>query len=426
MRTRKLFIISLGGVAALTLVLLATVTGAIAQTEKVLHTFGSAGDGASPMGNLIFDTAGNLYGTTFAGGAYGYGTVFELSPSAHGWSEKILHSFNYFGGPDGSEPCGGLIFDAAGNLYGTTSLGGLTSYGTVFQLSHTGKSWTEKILHNFNDIDGSGPCSNLAFDAAGNLYGTTVAGGPSFGIVFELTPTETGEWKEAILSGLGGQNGSQPMAGVTFDSAGNFYGTAQLGGNCGIPAGCGVVFEMTPASHGKWKETVIHSFDIFNQSGDGWNPTAGVIIDAAGNVFGTTNAGGPLNACDGQGCGAVYELTPAGGGAWTESILHNFGNGNQGSDLIGGLVFDAAGNIFGTTAGGGAFRCGTVFELSPQPGGGWNEKVLFTFELADGCGPRASLIVDSAGNLYGTTLYGGQHNTCNAGTSCGTVFEIIP
>ncbi len=218
-------------------------TSVIAQQVKVLHSFGSGTDGSVPTANLIFDAKGNLYGTTMFGGAFSYGTVFELSPTAHGWTEKILHDFNYFAGPDGSQPCAGLIFDAVGNLYGTTSLGGLGTYGTVFMLSNTGKGWKEKILHNFRDIDGSGPCSNLTFDASGNLYGTTPTGGPNNGILFELTPTETGEWKETTVAAFKSLNGNQPMAGVTFDGAGNLYGTTELGGNCGASAGCGVVFQ---------------------------------------------------------------------------------------------------------------------------------------------------------------------------------------
>src|SRR5258706_3381108 len=218
-------------------------TSVIAQQVKVLHSFGSGTDGSVPTANLIFDAKGNLYGTTMVGGAFSYGTGFELSPTAHGWTEKILHDFNYFAGPDGSQPCAGLIFDAVGNLYGTTSLGGLGTYGTVFMLSNTGKGWKEKILHNFRDIDGSGPCSNLTFDASGNLYGTTPTGGPNNGILFELTPTETGEWKETTVAAFKSLNGNQPMAGVTFDGAGNLYGPTELGGNCGASAGCGVVFQ---------------------------------------------------------------------------------------------------------------------------------------------------------------------------------------
>jgi uncharacterized repeat protein (TIGR03803 family) len=413
-----------GTLAIWTLALVMLGNGAAAQREKVLHSFGGGTDGQQPTANVIFDEAGNLYGTTSLGGAFGVGTVFELTPTAHGWTEKVLYDFNDIG-PDAYLLYSGLVLDSAGNLYGTTADGGIYGPGTAFELTKSGHGWALKILHNFGlGSDGECPCSNLIFDSAGNLYGTAVLGGErGDGIVFELTPNGTGEWKETILHQFSGLDGNQPNAPVVFDAVGNLFGTTELGGSCGASAGCGVVFELKPTTGGEWTETVIHDFDIFNQSGDGQNPTAGVVIDATGNVYGTTSSGGPLNACDGMGCGTIFELTPSGGGAWIESILHNFGDGDQGANITSGLIFDAAGNLLGS-ANGGPSRCGSIFELSPVAGGGWNEKTLFSFKT-NACGP-SSLMFDSAGNIYGTTSVGGPYNTCNGGGSCGTVFEVIP
>src|ERR1019366_6074253 len=276
--------------------------------ERVLHSF--ANDrvvGNNPYSSLIFDAAGNLYGTTFGGGTSGYGTVFELRPGAGGtWTEKVVYSFAN-NGTDGHEPYAGLIFDAAGNLYGTTWAGGPSDLGTVFELTPAGGgTWTEKVLHSFiNDgTDGNEPYAGLIFDAAGNLYGTTQDGGTAF---------------------------------------------------------TGTVFQLTPAAGGTWTEKVVYSFA--NNGTDGTVPKAGVIFDAAGNLYGTTSQGGPSNA------GTVFELTPAGGGTWTEKVLHTFGSSTDGIDPVAGLIFDGAGNLYGTTSRGGTYNRGTAFELTPAGGG---------------------------------------------------------
>ncbi len=394
--------------AMFTLTLLAT--SVYAHGEKILHRFGKGSDGAYPYAGLIFDTSGNLYGTTFFGGAHGAGAVFELAPNAKGgWTEEVLYSFG--GGTDGANPYASLVFDATGNLYGTTYQGGAYTLGTVFELTpNGGGGWTEKILHSFgNGTDGADPYASLIFDTVGNLYGTTYQGGVSgLGTVFELTP-KRGGWREKVVHSFGdGTDGANPYASLVFDAAGNLYGTTYLGGVYSY----GTAFELTPKGGGSWKEKVLYSF---GNAPDGANPYSGLIFDASGNLYGTTGSGG-VNYL-----GAVFELTPEEGGTWTETILNSF-NFTNGSNPQAGLIFDVSGNLYGATYAGGANESGTVFELIPGGGGGvWTEKDLhnFIFNDKDGANPYASLIFDAAGNLYGTTNGSGTYGA-------GTVFQITP
>jgi uncharacterized repeat protein (TIGR03803 family) len=385
-------------------ILFVTSTGAAAE-EKVLHSFNSNGtDGIHPQAGLIFDAAGNLYGTTSQGGSSSAGMVFELTPAGGGtWTEKVLYSFH--GGADGSSPRAGLIFDAAGNLYGTTYNGGTSFAGTVFELTPAGGgTWTEKVLLSFgNDVDGSNPQGELIFDGAGNLYATTKnGGGPNdAGTVFELTPGAGGTWTEKVLWSFGtGTDGSDPFGGLIFDAAGNLYGTTSLGGT----SHSGIAFELTPAGGGTWTEKVLHTF---GSGTDGVNPQAGLTFDGAGNLYGTTNGGGTYNH------GTVFELMPAGGGNWTESVAHSFGNGTDGAAPAAGLLLDGAGNLYGTTYLGGSYGGGTVFRLNAQ-----GLVLLYSFSGTDGANPAAGLLLDAAGNFYGTTYSGGSF------ASYGTVFEI--
>ena len=350
-------------------------------TEKILHNFNDDGkDGFGVLAGLTIDAAGNLYGTTSEGGSfscsqyglYGCGTIFELTPkSGGGWTEKTLHDFN---GADGASPYAGLIFDAFGNLYGATTccLGTDGYYGNVFELMpKAGGGWTEKILHNFNGTDGVGVLyGNLVFDAFGNLYGTSWAGGAAgYGVVFELTPTARGDWTERILHNFNGTDGAEPYAGVVFDAAGNLYGTTETLGPHG-----GTAFELTPKAGGGWAEKVLFNFSY----AEGYFPYAGLILDAKGNLYGTTYEGGA------DGGGTVFELTPKADGRWKHEVLHNF-NRNSGDYPSAGLIFDSSGNLYGTTTEGGdtscgnGIGCGTVFELTPKAGGGWIEKVLHSF-----------------------------------------------
>jgi uncharacterized repeat protein (TIGR03803 family) len=395
-----------------------------AASENVLHNFSDSGKAAyGPRAGLIFDSAGNLYGTTVYGGADSFGAVFELTPKVGGgWTGTILHSFN---GQDGYLPYAGLIFDASGNLYGTTFLGGAHGRGTVFELTpKVGGGWTKTVLHSFdeNGQDGEEPYAGLIFDLSGNLYGTTQFGGTGLcsqegvvvgcGAVFELSPAAGGDWTETVLHSFddNSSDGQGPLAGLIFDAAGNLYGTTQGGGAYNF----GAVFELTPQVGGGWTEMILHSFDDLV---DGAGPQAGLIFDPSGNLYGTTVFAGP------NGYGTVFELTPQAGGSWMTKVLHGFGNIPDGGYPYAGLLLDADGNLYGTTVDGGASPNpgGAVFELTPLGGGGWTENVLHSFgdNLRGGSFPYAGLIFDIAGNLYGTTVEGGTYNY-------GTVFEISP
>jgi uncharacterized repeat protein (TIGR03803 family) len=417
MRTKTIFQVAVA-LAALS-GLLTIATGTVAQQFTVLHNFDIvAKDGYSSVTSLVPDDLGNLYGTTWFGGTKRGGIAFELI-RGNGWTENVLRNFVY-NTSDANEPMGGLIFDNAGNLYGTTAAGGATGLGTVFELTQGGGGWKETILHSFGaGSDGYSPSGNLIFDAAGNLYGTTQFGGPGGGgTVFEMTPKAGGGWSEKVLHGfpLVGRDGNLPQAGLTLDAAGNLYGTTgQGGGLCPTngASGCGTVFELSPGAGGEWTEKVIHEFGI---GGDGLFPSGGVILDDSGNVYGTAPMGG--KGCAGSGCGILYELRPNANGTWTEVVLHYFGFGTDGAGPQAALIFDAAGNLYGSTAGGGDYQRGSVFELMPTGKWGWTEKVLHSFNYKDGAAPQASLIL-SNGNLYGTTSQGGD-------ATGGTVFEVTP
>jgi len=388
--------------------------------EKVLHNFDVTGtDGHYPLATLVFDAAGNLYGTTSYGGSgscgdngVGCGSVFELTPKAGGgWTEKILYSFRN-DDKDGNHPYAGLIFDTAGNLYGTTLYGGVYDYGTVFELTHQkAGTWTEKVLHNFNDNyeDGIWPYAGLIIDAAGNLYGTAAYGGvKGNGTVFELMREADGHWMEKTLHNFSydGKDGNAPYASLIFDSVGNLYGTTLQGGTYGT----GTVFELSPKEGGEWRESILHSFR--NNSKDGYYSNAGLIFDAAGSLYGTTRLGGAYNY------GTVFRMTRKTAGGWTEKVLHNFNLNGEGFYPYAGLIIDEGGNLYGTTSNEG-YGIGVVFELTKQANEGWREKVLHGFNDENGDYPYGGLIFDAAGNLYGTTAYGGT----KAG---GTVFEITP
>lgn len=407
---------------------------AIAGTETTLHSFAAQGHGAYPQGGLIADADGNLYGVSAQGGAYNAGTVFELFRNQWGgWNQKILYTFK--GGNDGLYPEGQLVFDAAGNLYGTTYWGGKApnciagGCGTIFELKHnTDGSWTEIILKTFDDDKFGGDLEyGLVFDKAGNLYGTSWVGGPNQGgIVFELSPSSGGTWTETILYSFtfGGGNApppSWPKGRIVFDDGGNIYGILAIGGN-GCPGGCGAVYRLSSASAGKWNLTILH---YFAAGPDGAFPIAGLIFDKAGNLYSTTDDGGTGTGvgCN-YGCGTVFKMSPSGNGQWTESILYNFQGTADGSDPESELIFDAAGNLYGTTYDGGGLGtcydggCGTVFELSPN-GNQWNETVLWRFSgITDGANPSSGILLAPTGQLFGETYSGS-----NAGQN-GTVFSL--
>jgi uncharacterized repeat protein (TIGR03803 family) len=333
---------------------------------KILHKFTGA-DGGAPQGVLVFDARGNLYGTTAFGGSSscGCGVVFKLAPNADGtWTEHVLHRFT---GADGYEPDAGVILDAAGNLYGTATLGGAYGHGVVFKLApNPDGSWTDSTIHDFKGgKDGGCPDhSDLILDAAGNLYGVTAGfdGGDSNGTVFELTPNSDGTWTQSVLYNFrGGTDGIIPQGTLTFDRAGSLYGATMRGGAYGH----GTIFKLTLGSDGKWTKYVLHQF---RGGKDGSRPLVGVVFDTAGNLYGTTQTGGGVGACSEdqfKGCGTVFKLIPNSKGAWTEQMLHRF-LGTPNKEPISGVVFDAAGNLYATTSNEGSSNyLGVVYEITP-------------------------------------------------------------
>lgn len=396
----------------------------------MLYTFGANGpdDGGQPLGKLVSDGAGNLYGTTKGGGSNGDGTVFELSPTLGGqWTESILYNFcSQPGCSDGASPAAGLILDQSGNLYGTTLQGGLVQgccFGTVFELSPPaapGGTWTEGVLYAFRGSgfgDGCYPEGRVIFDSAGNLYGTTsqcgAGSGGAGGTVFELLPSGDGTWEELVLYSFcqGGDGkcsgGALPQAGVAFDQDGNLYGTASYGG----PSGGGVVYELSPSFSGGWTETVLYPFGL---GVHGSGPRSSINFDQLGNLYGTAYTGGlSSQTCD-FGCGAVFRLVGA-SGSWKYSAFR-FTGPNGGNPAAGVLMDRKHTTVYGTTQFGGSG--GTVFKVH-----GKTETALYTFcsqpGCADGSEPMAALISDKSGHLYGTTAKGGAYGQ-------GVVFEITP
>jgi len=344
----------------------------------VLHVFTGRPDGAAPMAGLLADRAGNLYGTTMEGGTHQAGTVFMLKPPARGktfWTETVLHSFAAAEG--GDTPDAPLISDSAGHLFGTTTRGGAHNAGTVFELAPPaagGTAWTVKVLYAFQTANPPLNQAPLAQDASGNLYFAASPNGASClngcGVVIKLTKPAggTGFWKAATIYRFsdGTKTGSYPQGGVVVDKAGNVYGTTQIGGGFGNPFGYGVVFALTPPTGGQamWNETVLYRF----QGGqDGAAPSAGLILGAAGNLYGTTAAGGggPCTISIFTGCGTVFRLTPpAAAQAAWTETVLHRFTGHDGANPQAGLTFDTAGNLYGTTMAGGASKTSTVFTLT--------------------------------------------------------------
>lgn len=349
--------------------------------------------------------------------------TFAGSAIAAGPSEGLVYSFLESGG---GNPQGNLVADSAGNLYGTASQGSSVG-GIVYELLRPvspSTQWTLNVLYTFSGSDGSSPIGGVIFDNSGNLYGTTSLGGTSnLGVVFELSPPGTGggQWTETVLHSFqgGATDGKYPGWGVVFDSSGNLYGVAPQGGLYCSGLGCGVVFELTPTTGGAWKETVIH---VFDGGGAGAGPVGTPILDGKGNLYGS--AGGGDN-------GVVYRLAPPAteGGAWNYKVLYKFAGGTtDGTGPYGSLTLRGDGNLYGITATGGENNLGTVFEVMPPsvPGSKWTDTILHSFGASgDGGYPGYNLIFDKAGNLYGTTQLGGGDGTCNDG-GCGTVYELSP
>jgi len=397
--------------------ILMTLTPARAQdvpTFTVLHSFGQGqNDGVAPDGGLTLAGPNDFYGVTTSGGRFGDGTVYKVEISGQ---ETVLYEF---GGMDGDAPVGNLVRDSAGNLYGTTALGGDHYLGNVFKLDSQG---TLTVLYSFTGSpDGASPWAGLVRDQAGNLYGTTVGGGggsctslqaaPGCGTVFKLDVTG----HETILHTFtGAPDGAQPFAPLMAGSDGNLYGVTSYGGDgkCPpqqyLPAGCGTVFKLTRSG----EYTVLYSFA---GRPDGNDPSAGLVQDSAGNLYGTTYAGGTGYCNNEINCGTVFKVDPSG----KETVLYSFAGINtpDGIGPQGNLIIGPHGILYGTTYVGGAFKYGTIFCLTPAG----KETVLYTFNGISGGWPRDGLLRDKHGNLYGTAYLGGT-----MGFDKGVVFRLSP
>ncbi len=365
-----------------------------AQTLTVLHTFTGGADGGLPQSMLTMDAEGNLYGTTLMGGAgnngYGFGTVFEMVKQNGGWNLVTLYDFQGDpGNNDGAGPIGKVIFGPHGGLYGTTVAGGGGTVGTgcadeqyngcgsVFSLTPPGQGEGDPMEQNEERTDGGKPPIKICTDDC--------------------------PWTERVLVHLvNGPGGVYPFGGVVFDAHANIYATTQLGNSSGD--GLGTVLELGHADSG-WQPSTIDNFT----GGDGGEPYDTLAVDSAGNLYGTTRGGGA------NGYGEVFELSPTGSG-WEENILYSFRNGDDGALPFGGVIFDSAGNLYGTTSCNGANGGGTVFELTPS-GDSWQFNLLYSFNGDCQWGPQDSLAMDAAGNLYGTTFEDGANDT-------GSVFKL--
>jgi uncharacterized repeat protein (TIGR03803 family) len=387
------------------------VSGALtASTTKLVYSFAGGSDGEYLDTELVMDNAGNLYGTSVQGGAFGSGTVFQVTTAE---VHTVLYSFT--GGPDGGEPYKGVTLDAQGNLYGTAVTGGGGACeggcGVVFKLAKSGGSWTQSVIHTFTGSDGSGPGSPVAFDAHGNIYGTTPTGGANgLGVVYQLKPNGTGGWTYHIIHTFtGGEDGSGGSAGrFLVDTDGNLFNVCTVGGANGF----GVVYEMSPTQSGQWRFTTLYAF---KDSPDGALPYGGLVFDKAGNLYGTTYYAGAHDL------GTVYKLT-RNGTTWSESVLYSFKGGTDGANPISSLVADSSGNLYGTTSEAGASTCGcgVIFKMTRGATGKWAESVVYRFPGSPDPGfAYNGMISGSGGTFYGATVHGG-------GTNDGTIYQFTP
>jgi uncharacterized repeat protein (TIGR03803 family) len=385
-----------------------------AGKAEVIHSFGD-GDGEYPASDLVMDGAGNIYGTTTEGGDFGSGTVFKLAPSGDGWTESVLYSFT--SGADGAQPYNGVTLDAQGDLYGTAVTGGTGmacegGCGVVYKLTNSGGTWTQSVLYNFTGgNDGSGPGAGLTFDASGNLYGMTPTGGEfGLGVIYQLKPGPNDTWQfNLVHTFTGGIDGATGSAGRMLLDGGNLYGAATVGG----AHGKGTVFKLTPGPNGIWKLRTIYAF---KGTPDAAFPYGALIRDAAGNLYGTTYYEGRY------GYGAVYRLAPGPGSEWKERVIYNFKNGPDGGHPISHLNFDANGALYGTASEGGApgCSCGTIFKLARAGEGEWQQSVPHAFRGApDGKYPYNGMVAGAAGTFYGSTVLGGADDD-------GVVYEFKP
>ena len=386
---------------------LATVTAA---TTDVIYSF-EEDEGEYADTDLETDSAGNIYGTTVLGGDFGSGTVFQLSHTGNSWVHTVLYSFT--GGADGGEPYKGVTLDGEGNLYGTAVTGGSGicegGCGVAYKLTNSGGTWTQTVIHAFTgEDDGSGPGARVTVDGAGNVYGMAPTGGAyGLGTIYKIRQGQNGAWVLKVIHAFtGGADGATGSAGRMILRHGDLYGAATTGGTYGS----GVVFELTPTQVGEWDFRTIYSF---RGQPDGSFPYGALLLDASGNIYGTTYYGGANNI------GAVYQLTPRTNGEWREKVLYSFQGGTDGNSPISNLVFDTARNLYGTTSEGG-LGTGTIFKLSPVGGGHWMETVVHMFQgPPDGAFSYNGMVVDPFGNFYGATVHGGVDDD-------GSIYKFTP
>ena len=396
--------------ATLLFVLAVSVTTATATTTNVIFSC-EEDEGEYADTDLETDNAGNIYGTTVLGGDFGGGTVFQLSPTPNGWVHTVLYSFT--GGIDGGEPYKGVTLDRKGNLYGTAVTGGSGNCeggcGVAYKLSNTGGTWTHTVIHAFTGgNDGSGPGARVTVDGAGNVYGMAPTGGAfGLGTIYKIHPAPNQAWTFGVLHAFtGGTDGATGSAGRMILRDGRLYGAVTAGGRYGS----GVVFELNAGGFGDRDLKILYAF---RGQPDASFPYGALLFDQSGNIYGTTYYGGA------NGIGAVYKLSPQAIGEWAEEVLYSFQPGTDGNSPISNLVFDVAGNLYGTTSEGG-LGSGTIFKLSSVGAGKWMETVVHAFEgPPDGGFPYNGMVVDKSGNFYGATVHGGEEDD-------GSVYQFTP
>ena len=362
--------------------------------------------------DLETDGAGNIYGTTVLGGDFGSGTVFKLRQTPTGWVRRVLYSFT--SGTDGGEPYKGTTLDREGNLYGTAVTGGSGSCeggcGVVYKLTNSSGTWTQTVIHAFTGgADGSGPGARVTVDRDGNIYGMAPTGGTyGLGTIYRIHQEPNGAWRFKVIHAFtGGADGATGSAGRMILRRGHLYGAATAGGTYGS----GVVFELRPTGGGEWNFRTIYSF---RGQPDGSFPYGALLFDSLGNIYGTTYYGGT------NGIGSVYQLSPGDSiSEWNESVLYSFQEGTDGNSPISNLVADTVGNLYGTTSEGG-LGSGTIFKLSPDGSGHWTETVVHSFQgPPDGAFAYNGMVVDRFGNFYGATVHGGDADD-------GSVYKFTP
>ena len=386
-----------------------SLVAANAATTDVIFSFEES-NGEYADTDLETDSAGNIYGSTVLGGDHGSGTVFQLSPTSSGWAQTVLYSFT--GGADGGEPYKGVTIDRRGNLYGTAVTGGSGACeggcGVVYKLTQSNGTWHQRVIYAFTGgDDGSGPGARVTVDGNGNLYGMTPTGGTyGAGTIYKLRPNGGSYIFQVIHTFTGGNDGASGSAGRMLLEHGRLYGAATAGGMYGS----GVVFELTPTPVGEWDFTTLYTF---HGQPDGSFPYGALFRAASGKIYGTTYYGGQ------NGIGAVYELSPRSVGEWNERVLYSFQTGSDGNSPISNLVSDAAGNFYGTTSEGG-LGSGTIFKLAPIGGGRWTESVVHSFAgPPDGGFSYNGMVVDPFGNFYGATVHGGTDDD-------GSIYQFTP